>query len=412
MQRAAGAPVAAFGGGAEEHHGAGGFLEDVGEILGAHHRRGHLEPCVVAEGLPGHAAGEGMGAAVADRDREARNDLEVGLAEVGGADVVHHALEPLTGDGAGFFREGSDRAFDESGLGNDVVGRARPDVRDGQHGGIEGGNAAGDHGLQRHHHLAGDGDGVDRVVRLRGVAALAPDGEFDPVGGGEQGAGSSREDARLDVWRDVECEGGIGDRVDQAIIKHVARAVPAFLAGLEHELHRAGETVALGAEGVGRRHEHGDVRVVSAGVHRVLDLRGEFEAGVLVHRQRVHVAAEEDGAAVGGSTQGGDEARGGGAFRILQRQAGESGLRLGGGQRIVQADLGFGMDGAAQADHLGQQRVGGVDPVLHGFRFCHLGSSFRASIEYSGRERNRSFRKGPVFDPGGAKIGLICAGAR
>jgi hypothetical protein len=57
------------------------------------------------------------------------------------------------------------------------------------------------------------------------------------------------------------------------------------------------------------------------------------------------------------------------------------------------------MDSAPQADHLGQQRLRGVDPVRHGFRFCHLASSFRDSIEHSGRERNRSLREGRIFAP-------------
>ena len=278
-------------------------------------------------------------------------------------------------------------------------------MRDGQHGRIEGGHAAGDHRLQRHHHLAGDGDGVDGVMWLRCMAAFALDREFDAVSGSEQGTRLAGEHARLDVRRDVKREGSIRNRIDQAIIEHVAGAMPAFLTRLEHELHRSGEPVALGAKGVGRGDQHRDMRVVAAGVHRVLDLRGKFEAGVFVHRQRVHVAAQEDGAAVGGAAQGGDEAGGGGAFGIFKRQAGECGLRLCSRERIVQPDLGLCVDGAAQADHLGQQRVGGVDPVFHGFR--HYGRPLRwETIGQSGAVGNYRLSASAIA---ASRIGFIRA---
>jgi hypothetical protein len=46
-------------------------------------------------------------------------------------------------------------------------------------------------------------------------------------------------------------------------------------------------------EDAGGAYEHGDVGVVPAGVHGVTDLRGEVQAGVLVHRQRVHVGSQQ-----------------------------------------------------------------------------------------------------------------------
>ena len=47
--------------------------------------------------------------------------------------------------------------------------------------------------------------------------------------------------------------------------------------------------------------EHRRVRVVAAGVHAPVDVRCEVEAGVLRHRQRVHVAAQQDRRARGSS---------------------------------------------------------------------------------------------------------------
>ena len=50
-------------------------------------------------------------------------------------------------------------------------------------------------------------------------------------------------------------------------------------------------------EQLGRAGEHRRVGVVPAGVHRPVRPRGEVETGVLVQRQRVHVAAQQHGRA-------------------------------------------------------------------------------------------------------------------
>ena len=84
----------------------------------------------------------------------------------------------------------------------------------------------------------------------------------------------------------------------------------------------------------------------------------EVEAGVLVDRQGVHVAAQQHGPARPGPVQQGDEAAGRLAVADRQRQAGERGFQLRRGARTIEPKLGIGMDGAAQR----QRRV------LLGFR--------------------------------------------
>jgi hypothetical protein len=44
-------------------------------------------------------------------------------------------------------------------------------------------------------------------------------------------------------------------------------------------------------------HQHRGVRIVAAGVHAAGNLAGEIEPGFLRHRQRIHVAAQQDRAA-------------------------------------------------------------------------------------------------------------------
>ena len=77
------------------------------------------------------------------------------------------------------------------------------------------------------------------------IAVPAPpfDDDLQLVGGGEQRAGAADQHAVLVVGHDVQGEGGVGERVQQAVVEHEARAVEAFLAGLEHEAHFAGQLV-------------------------------------------------------------------------------------------------------------------------------------------------------------------------
>ena len=98
--------------------------------------------------------------------------------------------------------------------------------------------------------------------------------------------------------------------VEQPLVEHVAGAVVALLAGLEHEQHAPGEVVAAAGEQLGGAGEHRRVGVVTAGVHRPVVAGGEVEPGVLVQRQGIHVAAQQDRRprTVAGQ-QGGDAAR-------------------------------------------------------------------------------------------------------
>ena len=63
----------------------------------------------------------------------------------------------------------------------------------------------------------------------------------------------------------------------QPFFDHVAGAVEALLAGLEHQQHPARDVVAVVGEHAGRRGEHRDVRVVPARVHRAGDLGRELQ---------------------------------------------------------------------------------------------------------------------------------------
>ena len=111
--------------------------------------------------------------------------------------------------------------------------------------------------------------------------------------------GRADDRAGAEIGNYMECEGGIGFRigVEQPVLDHPERAVMAFLARLEHELDGAGELVAPAVKDMRGLHQHGGVRIMAAGMHAAFELARKCEAGLFRHGQRIHVAAQEDGAA-------------------------------------------------------------------------------------------------------------------
>ena len=98
-------------------------------------------------------------------------------------------------------------------------------------------------------------------------------------------------------------------RVEQALLEHEAGAVVALLARLEHERDPTPQPAAPRGEQPGTAGQHGDVAVVAAGVHGVVDPAGEVEVGVLVHGEGVHVAPEQHGRTRLGAVEDGDHRR-------------------------------------------------------------------------------------------------------
>src|SRR3546814_15182414 len=87
------APVAARLASAEPEHRARHLFEDVGEILGAHHRIVHRQPGFLAERLLDHRLTEGDSAAIANGDRETFLDRNLGGAAVRHGDTGSAAIE-------------------------------------------------------------------------------------------------------------------------------------------------------------------------------------------------------------------------------------------------------------------------------------------------------------------------------
>ena len=161
------------------------------------------------------------------------------------------------------------------------------------------------------------------------------------------------------VGHDVQRECRIGQGFKQSVIQHVAGAVMAFLAGLEHEVHAAFQRIGTAAQDFGRTGQHRHMRVVAAGAHRTVNGRGKRQPGFLGHRQGVHIAAQQDGAAFPRpALQCRDKSGGRGAFSPLQRQVGQRPAHLVPRHRRHQAKLRLGMDCTAQGYDLAGDGIG------------------------------------------------------
>jgi hypothetical protein len=183
--------------------------------------------------------------------------------------------------------------------------------------------------------------------------------------------------AGLEIGKDVQRESGIGLRigVEQPVIDHAAGAGMTLLAGLKHEFDGAGKLVAVTVQEVHRLHQHRGMSIVTAGMHASGNLAGKAEPGLLRHRQRVHVAAQQNRAtalrAGSGAAQRHDEA---GCRRpaadpdIETTQPVEHCL---GRQRQIEAELRLGMDAPTQCDRFRQQLLRLVEETLQLRRLSH-----------------------------------------
>ncbi len=284
-------------------------------------------------------------------------------------DMLDDPPETVVQPKTGRFRERSEGAEQLSAAGDDIVRRARIDLRNREDGRIGDRDSAGDVRLERHHDFAGNGDRIQAFVRHRRMAASARDRGADRIRRSKQRPRPSGNRAARHVWPDVECEGGVGTTagkhiVDKVVLDHEPCAMIALLPRLKHEDNGAGEAFAQSAKRAGGANQHRAVRVMAASVHRARVAGGEGKPGLLLHRQRVHVAAEQHRPPiVAAAAEDCDEAAGRRPLAIFERQPGERRFDLGRGARAIEADLRVGMNRAAKLDDAVQQVLARFSPV-------------------------------------------------
>ena len=192
------------------------------------------------------------------------------------------------------------------------------------------------------------------------MSAPPADTADDPVGGCEQRPRANGHGARRVLRTDVERHGAPHVRaVEQALVQHDLGPVVALLARLEHQQDVALEPVSPLDQQARRPEQHRHVRVVPAGVHRAIDLGGEFEAGLLAQGQRVHVGSKQGRAPRSAAFDRRRHRRRPAPQARFQPETAERvddhGLRLG----QLQPDLGAAVDPPAHVDDVGEDRLGG-----------------------------------------------------
>ena len=123
------------------------------------------------------------------------------------------------------------------------------------------------------------------------------------------------------------------------------------------ETSTTGKTTGNATETPGHTMDH-----MTAGMHTVFMLRLELDVGVFGHRQSVHVASQQDGRALLGTTQRDHETRSGLALDNLDIEASQRFARTPGGLRQMQAKLGELVQFAPQRDDHRQHLAGACAP--------------------------------------------------
>ncbi|MCY1521686.1 hypothetical protein D9M68_565110 [compost metagenome] len=281
---------------ADPHIAARQFLQHEGEVFRAHGRLDLVIDVGVADDVAHHVGAERGFFGMVDGGRVVTLEREFHFAVHGGAgmprDLSHTAFDQVQH----FQRERAHGAAQFGVVGHDVVGAARVDLGDAEHGRVQRIAVARDDGLQGLGQLHGRHDRVDAQIGHASVRALAlhDDGEF--VAGRHDGAGGQAELAGLHAGPVVHAEHRFhGEAREQAVVDHALGAAAAFLGGLEDDIDRAG-VVAVLRQVARRSQQHGGVAVMATGVHLAVVLAGMRERVDLLHGQRVHVGAQAHGA--------------------------------------------------------------------------------------------------------------------
>ncbi|KAG1255598.1 hypothetical protein G6F68_010232 [Rhizopus microsporus] len=219
------------------------------------------------------------------------------VAQVG-EDLLAHA-----------FVEGTDGADHFHFIRNDVVADAAVDRAEGQHRRLLGQvGAAADDGLRGADQIGGGHDRVHSIPRCRTVRLAADHLDPEAVRGGHQRATTHCDLPCLHAGEHMQAEHRLRLEVgDPSFLQHQCRTALfrwrcAFLGRLEDQHHLARQVLLHRHQRFGHAEQGGGVRIMAAGMHHahglaavlVCGLGGERQAGLLGHRQRIHVRAQRD----------------------------------------------------------------------------------------------------------------------
>ncbi len=201
---------------------------------------------------------------------------------------------------------GAHRDLEVGAVGDDIVLGPGMEGSDGHHRRRQRPDLAADDRLQSGDDLGADIDRVPARMRRRAMRAYSVDGDVDAVGGAvHQRIGAAHgpgAHSRIDV--EGERVIGPGEAGVEAVGEHRPGAADPLLGGLGDEQDRSAPPVLRGRQLAGGADQRGDVDVVAAGMHHrhfepvdpgLAGRRGISETGLLLHRQPVHVGADQHG---------------------------------------------------------------------------------------------------------------------
>ena len=339
-------------------------LQHVGEVFGAH--GGFLQLHIAwAHDVGHHLTGQIAFCRVVDSGRVVALKLKSAGGAKGSAGVLGHLAHALLDQVKHVQAEGAHGALHFAVVGHHVGGFARVDHGDRDDARVDRFFVAADDGLKGLHHLAGHRHRVDAVVRQGGVAAFAMDGDFEFVARRHDRARAERELSERQTRPVVHAKHRLhGELGEQTVLDHFTGPTPAFFGRLEDEIHRAVEVSVLGQMLRGGQ-QHGHMAIVTAGVHLAWVLTGVGELVELLHGQGVHVSPQTNGAravavfqdahhpSLAQATVDGDAPFG----ELLGHQVG--------GAQLLKAELGVGVDVAAQGADAGRVCDQGIKDFHH-----------------------------------------------
>src|SRR6185369_11324633 len=283
-------------------------LQHIGEVLRAHGRFLHLHVVGADNGRHDLPREFGLGRVV-DGGWVIPYEFEFAGSLMRRADVFGDLLHAPFDQVQHFQREGAHGALQLAAVGHDIGGLPAMDHRYRNDPRVDRLLVAADDGLERLHHLAGDGHWIDAVVRQGRMASLAADSDLEFVARSHDRPRTHREFPDRIAGPVVHAEYGFHrELLEEAVLDHLARAAAAFFRRLEDEVDRAVE-VAVPGEMLGCREQHGYMPVVAAGVHLALVPAGVAEGVELLHRQRIHVGAQANRARTGAVPHDADDPR-------------------------------------------------------------------------------------------------------
>ena len=229
----------------------------------------------------------------------------------------------------------------------------------GEHGRLQGVDAAADHGLELDNGLRGHDNRVDALMRQRAMRAAPDDLHLELVGGSPQRTAPDHRLPQRAKAPDVQPKGCLRlGALQHAIGDHGTCPLGDLLGWLEHELDPTSQLVLPPGQQGRHAQPDGGVAIVTAGMHLARVLRGKGQTSLLVNRQRVHVKTQQDGRAGMRALQDGHYTGLANSAAHLKPQVGQRRGHHTGGAELLKGSFRVTMQVAPPAHQLIHQRVG------------------------------------------------------